>query len=362
MFVMENLLMVEKKIFVCYVGKKKIEVPSGQTVGVICDAEATVYVGTEHGYMDCEDRTVLRLSLWENVFLGEMYNYRKFIFPDKREMCEKTLSLMRELQISSSRAEDKAYTLTHQDRKLLEVCRLLLCNKGLWVIDNVLETIDRKTEDKLICAMQKHKNDGGGILFISRSYRDLSFCDRVICMASRKVKPEHIRATPSCEVLMRATNLCTDRLKNINFKLHKGEILGIVGLKYSGISDIGRTLCGDIRLERGRIRIKGASVKNIYSARKRGIFYICPDFSREQILSVLSCDFDVLIVDGVCIDKKVICEKTRTGAGVIFISSNIEYARSISDRILVVRGGEVTGEFDRVTGTDREEILREVTN
>lgn len=354
--------MLERESFVCFVGKKEIIVRQGQSVGVMCDGDAELSVPENIGYMDCEDRTMSRLPIWENVFLGRMYDFKKFIFPDKDLMCFKTQSLMSQVGICGYRACDKVYSVSLQDRKLLELCRLLLCDKKLWVIDNVFEMLDRENREKLIKILQEHKDRGGAVLFVSRLGCDLSFCDSVVCLKSPKQKVKHKHIPPSCEVLLRATNLCSGKLKNINFKLHKGEILGIVGLKYGGVSDIGRILFGDIGLERGRIRIKGASVRNVRSARKRRVAYICPEFSKEQIECVMSHEFDVLISDRVCVDRKTLYTKARKGAGIIYISSNIYDVQYVSDRMLVLRSGEVTAEFCGEMGFDIEEILCEVTN
>ena len=55
-------------------------------------------------------------------------------------------------------------------------------------------------------------------------------------------------------------NLTTHKLKNVNFNLYKGEILGFYGLRGAGKTEIALALFGLDRVLSGDIRIEGKSV------------------------------------------------------------------------------------------------------
>jgi ABC-type sugar transport system ATPase subunit len=48
----------------------------------------------------------------------------------------------------------------------------------------------------------------------------------------------------------------------------------------------------------------------------------------------------------------IICELAREGVGIILISSEMEEVRSMSDRLVVMRMGRVTGRFDSAVDSD----------
>ena len=49
------------------------------------------------------------------------------------------------------------------------------------------------------------------------------------------------RNTPQQEVLLEVRNLCTPKLKNVSFTVHKGEIVGLAGLVGAGRTEVART-------------------------------------------------------------------------------------------------------------------------
>jgi ABC-type sugar transport system ATPase subunit len=66
------------------------------------------------------------------------------------------------------------------------------------------------------------------------------------------------RKTISDELVLEVEGISEERvLKDVSFSLHKGEVLGIGGLKGSGGDEILGALFGDIKLKKGNIRLDG---------------------------------------------------------------------------------------------------------
>ncbi len=76
-------------------------------------------------------------------------------------------------------------------------------------------------------------------------------------MVGRKIEGNYYRSDydPSCsdEVALCAENVTTANLKNINIKVHKGEIVGIGGLSGSGMHEIGKLFFGMEKLVSGKV-------------------------------------------------------------------------------------------------------------
>ena len=77
------------------------------------------------------------------------------------------------------------------------------------------------------------------------------------------------------EDVITVENVCTEGgLKNVSFALKKGEILGIGGLTDSGMHDLGRTVFGLEKCEKGSVYLSSSSEK-IQSPQK-AIRHKCP--------------------------------------------------------------------------------------
>ena len=84
--------------------------------------------------------------------------------------------------------------------------------------------------------------------------------------------------------LLEARNLCAgQRVRNVSFRLHAGEILGLAGLMGSGRTELARCLFGVDRLEDGQVLLRGQRVdlSNPRKATAAGIALI-PEDRREQ--------------------------------------------------------------------------------
>ena len=77
-----------------------------------------------------------------------------------------------------------------------------------------------------------------------------------------------------------------NKFKNISFKLHKGEILGICGLMGAGRTELARAIFGADNLSTGEIFVNGEKVsfKKPYDAVNKGICYLSEDRKRFSIL------------------------------------------------------------------------------
>ena len=92
--------------------------------------------------------------------------------------------------------------------------------------------------------------------------------------------------------LLKVQHLWADPiLKDINFTLHRGEIIGITGLAGSGRSYLAHTLFGVHKTEQGAIAMngKGVSIQSPVDAIQHGIALIPEDRISDSLVSCPGC-------------------------------------------------------------------------
>jgi ABC-type sugar transport system ATPase subunit len=227
---------------------------------------------------------------------------------------------------------------------------------------------------------------------------------------------ERAARTPG-EVILRVSNLRTAKLRDVSFELRRGEVLGIAGLVGSGRSELGAALYGLDRVVGGTIegpvkiglvpedrRLQGLMMQ--MSVVENGTLSILPRVSRLGFLSrrreaaelapvasrlALNCSSvnapvsqlsggnqqkvllarwllaqpGVLLLDdptrGIDVGAKqdvyrMIDNLAAAGAGVLLVSSELPELLRCSDRILVLRNGQVAARYDAREAT-QEKIM-----
>ena len=110
---------------------------------------------------------------------------------------------------------------------------------------------------------------------------------RVIYAAQK----EKSKVAPDAPVVLEVKNIKSgNQLKDISFKLHKGEILGFAGLMGAGRTELARAIFGADPFDSGEIYINGkkTKIKSPESAVKHGICYLSEDRKRYGLLLIKS--------------------------------------------------------------------------
>jgi len=127
--------------------------------------------------------------------------------------------------------------------------------------------------------------------------------DKIISMMVGRTlfqESPHISTGKNQEVVLEVKNLNNGRfVRDVSFKLFKGEILGFAGLVGAGRTEVLRTIFGADRLISGEIYIDNKKVKihTPQDAVRHGIGYLSED--RKQLALALSLDIEANTVIGV---------------------------------------------------------------
>ncbi len=227
-----------------------------------------------------EAGTVDYISVAENIFLGEESKFARFGVVNRgklEEEARRALALVGlDIDVTLPAA---AYNF--EIRKMVEIAKTLYYDPQLLIVDETTTALSQDGRDKIHEIMRKFSEEGKAVLFISHDLPELmETCDELIVlrdgqyiakmdksefdedkikqtMVGRKIEGNYYRSDydPSCsdEVALCAENVTTANLKNINIKVHKGEIVGVGGLSGSGMHEIGKLFFGMEKLVSGKV-------------------------------------------------------------------------------------------------------------
>jgi ribose transport system ATP-binding protein len=233
------------------------------------------------GFVFQEFNLINELSAAENIFLNR-YQLKNNGLIDWNEMYKKAQIFIDSLGFKFN-VKRKVIDLSASEKQLVEIAKALSLDAKVIVFDEPTSSLAIKEVNCLFENIRKLKEVGVTIIYISHKLDEIfNICDMVTVlrdgevidtkpikelsrdsiiemMVGRKVGMEFPkRISQIGEVVLEVENLCSyGYLKNISFKLHKGEVLGIGGLVGAGRTELAETIFGAVRADSGSIKVKG---------------------------------------------------------------------------------------------------------
>ena len=248
------------------------------------------------------------LTVAQNIFIGREPRGRvPFVVDDKttNQQAERLFDML-SLELDPN---TKAGDLTVAKQQMVEIAKALSFNAKILVMDEPTAALTDTEIDDLFRIIKQLRQEGVGIVHISHRLEELKLiADRVTVMRDGKIidtlltqeasidkiislmvgriiyesAPE-IPENPSEEVVLEVRNLNRGKaLRDVNFTLKKGEILGFAGLMGAGRTEVARAIFGADKFDEGEIYIKGhrVQIKNPKDSVAYGIGYLSEDRKR----------------------------------------------------------------------------------
>ena len=267
---------------------------------------------------------VLRRNVMENVWLGRLPVKNGFV--DTKKMIADTKAVFDELEIDVDPREIIG-KLSVSQRQMVEIAKAVSYNAKILVLDEPTSSLTENEVDHLFRIMNKLTAQGVGIIYISHKMDEiLRISDEVTIMRDGQyvvTKPASELTTDAIirymvnrsfdnrfppktnqpgEVLMTVRNL-TGRYEptchDVNFDLHKGEILGIAGLVGSRRTEMVNTIFGYYSKESGEVTVNGKTVENTCPAEalKNGFALLTEERRATGIFPLMPITFNSVIAN-----------------------------------------------------------------
>lgn len=401
------------------------------------------------------------LTVAQNIYIGRepMING---IYIDDKKMEQDAKALFDRIGVNIDPSAILG-TLTVGKQQMVEIAKAVSRDSKILILDEPTAALTQVEVEELFAIMRDLQAKGIGMIYISHRMDEINrISDRITVMRDGEYvgtlvtkdttkdeivkmmvgrviygdKKEASTVPADAEVVLEVKNLNSGKeIKNVSFKLRRGEILGFSGLMGAGRTEVARAIYGADRVDSGEIYIKGkkVNIKTPEQAVKNGICYLSEDRKRygllldksvaensvlsnlddyirggwindskieeaaerenaklktktpsmKQILRNLSGgnqqkviiarwllkNSDIFIFDeptrGIDIGAKsemytLMEELASQGKSVIMISSELAEIQRLSDRVIVMCEGRITGELDIADAT-QEKIMAYAT-
>jgi ribose transport system ATP-binding protein len=264
------------------------------------------------------------LTIAQNVFIGREPRKFKFILNDGG-LADEAKKIFKQLHLDLD-PNRKVQGLSVAQQQMVEITKALTFNSKVLIMDEPTAALTNTEITELFSVIKGLRANGVGIVYISHRLEELKqISDRITVMRDGKYvdtidtkeanidniislmvgrtifqEAPHIPNGSEKPVVMEVKNLNNGRfVRDVSFKLYKGEILGFAGLIGAGRTEVLRTIFGADHAVSGEIFIKNKKViiNSPQDAVKYGIGYLSED--RKQLALALNLDIEANTVLGV---------------------------------------------------------------
>lgn len=258
--------------------------------------------------------TLSGLTVAENIFLGHEDRFVKFGIKDTRAMNKLATELLEKYGFDHIKASDMIDHYNFEDRKLVEIVKATYFDPKIVVVDETTTALSQEGREELYKHMNRIREEGNSVIFISHDLpevldksdtitvlRDGIYIDTVKSadvneddlkklMVGREVVGNYYREDygekVSDEVVLSVRNVTVPgQIHDVNFDLHKGEILGFGGLSESGMHEVGKAVFGASYDREGSVTLSdGTQINSIPTAIKHSMAYTSKDRDNESVV------------------------------------------------------------------------------
>ncbi|MCD4672647.1 MAG: sugar ABC transporter ATP-binding protein [Anaerolineaceae bacterium] len=239
------------------------------------------------------------LTVGENIFVNDFPKTTGFI--DHSKIYDEAEKVLDRLGVRVN-ARALVRDLSVGDQQLVEIGKAVFNPVQLIIFDEPTSSLTKAERDCLFNVIRGLKAEGTAVIYISHFLNEVfeisdrisvmrdgknagslitseSHEDEVITlMVGRQLRGALSRNTPpGKEVVLNVEGVSRSGfLEDINFSLHRGEILGIWGLLGSGRTELARTIFGLDPIDSGKVILEGEEVQGVgpVEVTKRGIGYL----------------------------------------------------------------------------------------
>ncbi len=243
------------------------------------------------------------ISIQENIFVGKLAEKSVLGLKvvDNKAMRKRTQEVLDEIGLKRS-PETTVGSLSISEKQMVEIAKAVAFDAKVIIMDEPTSSLTTEEINHLFEIVNRLKKQGKGIVFISHKLDEvLAIGDRVTIlkdgqyvgtypisemdedrlvklMVGREIKGTYLKDPDKeykNEVIFEVNGLTRkdEYVKEISFKLKRGEILGFSGLVGAGRTELMEAIYGAAPIKAGTITLLGKTlhIKKPYDALKEGI-------------------------------------------------------------------------------------------
>jgi ribose transport system ATP-binding protein len=315
------------------------------------------------------------LTVAQNMFIGREPRGALRLFLDEDRLNRQASDILDHMSLKLD-PRTPVGTLTVAKQQMVEIAKALSFNSRVLIMDEPTAALNNAEIGELFKMIRELKSRGVGIIYISHKMDELkqisdrvtilrdgeyvatvptatSSIDAIIGMMVGRTLTDVARAAGSMahgDVALEVRGLNCGRLvRDISFRLHKGEILGFAGLMGAGRTEVARAIFGAEVPTSGDVLVNGrkVAIRTPQQAVARGIGYLSEDRKRFGLATGMDVESNVVMSSlanflslGFILRKQSIRETTRR-----FI------------RLLNIRTPSPTQEVGLLSGGNQQKIV-----
>lgn len=257
----------------------------------------------------CNNMNVIR-----NIFLG-----KENLF-SKKEQKEKTKKLLEELNLNIN-LDVPIMHYNVATRQMIEIAKSTLGNFRILILDEPTSALNSEETESMFTLLDELKEKGVTIIYVSHKINEvMRIADRITVlrdgcyintvnksktnekeivkmMVGREVSQERVAKNKSVgEAVLSVKNYNLNNVfSNVEFSLHRGEVLGIAGLEGTGRYEIVRSLFGMIPGAKGEVELFGKSIRFTHPSQaiKHDISLVAGERKEEGIFRLFDVGYNV---------------------------------------------------------------------
>ena len=294
------------------------------------------------GFVHQEIELCQEVTVAENIMMSTITDSNAIIINFKK-LIEDSKKILYPLVGDAINPEDKVEDLPISQQQVVEIAKALSHKCRILLLDEPTAALSEKETEALFKIMEQLKKEGIGIIFISHRMEEIfSHSDRVTVLrdgfiiSTRKSKDatmqELIKDMAGREisdiyppkatninysednVMLKVENLTDgrDRFRNINFKLYKGEILGVAGLVGAGRTEIMQNIVNLRKRKSGSVTLMGKNLDKYDTEKiyKNGLVLLSEDRKKSGLYLDYSIGSNIIstyieeVMTGIFVNKK----------------------------------------------------------
>ncbi|MFO1149222.1 MAG: sugar ABC transporter ATP-binding protein [Alsobacter sp.] len=289
---------------------------NGQTFDPRTDRASISFIHQDLGLIEW-------MTVAENIALAQGY-VRRFGLVDwsaVEERARRSLAMVAHDIDPRSRVSD----LTRTEKSLVAIARALGVNAQVLVLDEPTASLPQSEVELLFRVLRKLRADGVSMIYVSHRLDEVfAISDSLVVLRDGRLvdarptaaaDPESLIAAiigrrpesvfvrppaPRAQTLLACEGLCTGDVGPVDFSLHAGEILALVGLRGAGQENVGRALLGIEPATAGRVLLDGRPVdaRTPTTAIASGLGFVAADRVAESVAPVLGVRENMFINPG----------------------------------------------------------------